>query len=79
MNFEVICHFPLDGETDWEVIDARVRQIAGRRSDYSGTDGKMREHGWYLKDLDSAVALKNRLNGVEDVVAVVRERISEEV
>ena len=78
MQFEVHCRFPLDGDTDWEVIDARVRSIAGKRSDWSGTDGKWREHGWFVKVFEQAVSLKDRLNGIDGVTATVRERVTED-
>ena len=78
MAFEVICRFSLNGDADWEVIDARVRQLAGRRSDSSGTDGRCREHGWLVAEFTHAVALKERLNSIAEVTATVREMVSEE-
>ena len=77
MGFEVHCRFPLDGERDWEVIDAAVRRVAMCRSDRSGTDGRWREHVWLIGYFGDAVRLKDRLNSIESVEATVRERLTE--
>ncbi len=74
--FLVRCVSPLDDK--WEERDVLIKKAAGAQPDFSGTEKKDREHGWNIKDFERAVAMKNRLNRVDQVKATVREAITDE-
>jgi len=75
--FAVIAKSPLD--RDWEYRDSLIYKAAGRRSDLSVASKEGREHTWYVHSADDAVAMKDRLNKVDDVDATWREPLAGEV
>ena len=79
--FEVLLTYPL--RECWEEFDAELFQIAGRRSDFSGTTQRHREHGWLVGEFQDAYQMRKRLevmSGVDETLAglnvVLREYTS---
>jgi hypothetical protein len=62
----------------WQKRDKKIRAAAGRQSDFSGAGvapgaENARDHGFICETLAEALAMKDRLNAVEGVVATIRE------
>jgi hypothetical protein len=70
--FEVLSRSPFD--EDWLDRDRRIREAAGRHSDFSGTDWSTRDHGWWVDDFTEALEMKNRLETVESLRVTIREQ-----
>lgn len=69
---------PLD--SSWEERDRQMDSAAGRPSDSSqasfttGMSGPgLRERGWVIANFVEAVRIKNKLNNIDKVRAMVRE------
>lgn len=73
--FEVRASYVFDFYTYLE-IQTVLFEAAGRKSDFAGTMlGGRRDHGWYERKLDDAVAMRKRIeeSGIETIAASVRE------
>lgn len=73
--FIVSCSYPL--LCDWEALDAKVKEIAGHRTVFSGTGNGVREHRWELTVFSEALSLRQRLERIDEVEASIHEKVTE--
>lgn len=76
--FLVMCTGPLDDI--WEQRDVEIYRLAGRRSDSacagkeSGAHVGTREHVWQVTKFAKAIAMRERLLQIDDLIVTIRER-----
>lgn len=75
--FQIIARMPLDEK--WLQRDADIELAAERRSDHSGTNGATSRNGerWHIWEeytFEDAHLLKQRIDGIDGVKAVMREK-----
>ena len=56
--------------------DDRLFDVVGRSSDFSGTDGCVRDHGWEVETFAEAQKMRNAIDDSGICSAVIREKTS---
>lgn len=69
--FQVLLTVPLAEWTD--DLDKEIFEEAGRRSNFSGSEGCYREHGWIVKEFKQAQKLRERLKDIFLANVTIRE------
>ncbi len=69
--FQVRVRFPAD--CNFRKRDFQLFDLAGRKSDFCGSNFIMRDHGWVVNSLTEAIALKEKIGTSGEFSATIRE------